>query len=35
MFNGITHPDIALLKQNGEMETLRSFNYDDYKLRMD
>ena len=35
MFNGITHPDIALLKQNGEIETLRSFNYDDYKFRMD
>ena len=35
MFNGITHPDIALLKQNGEIETLRSFNYNDYKLRMD
>ena len=35
MFNGITHPDIALLKQNGEIDTLRSFNYNDYKLRMD
>ena len=35
MFNGITHPDIALLKQNGELETLRNFTYNDYKQRMD
>ena len=35
MFNGITHPDIALLKQNGELETLRNFTYSDYKQRMD
>ena len=35
MFNGITHPDIALLKQDGELETLRNFTYNDYKQRMD
>lgn len=35
MFNGITHPDIALLKQDGEVEILRSFTYNDYKQRMD
>lgn len=35
MFNGITHPDIALLKQDGELEILRSFTYNDYKQRMD
>lgn len=35
MFNGITHPDIALLKQDGELETLRNFTYSDYKQRMD
>ena len=35
MFNVITHPDIALLKQNGELETLRNFTYSDYKQRMD
>ena len=35
MFNGISHPDIALLKQNGELETLRNFTYNDYKQRMD
>ena len=35
MFNGITHPDIALLKQDGELETLCNFTYNDYKQRMD
>ena len=25
MFNGITHPDIALLKQNGEIENFAEF----------
>lgn len=35
MFNGITHPDIALLKQDRELETLRNFTYNDYKQRMD
>lgn len=35
MFNGITHPDIALLKQDGVLETLRNFTYNDYKQRMD
>ena len=35
MFNGITHPDITLLKQDGELETLRNFTYNDYKQRMD
>ncbi|GAB6975269.1 carboxynorspermidine decarboxylase [Prevotella falsenii] len=35
MFNGISHPDFALLKQNGTLETLRRFTYDDYKQRMD
>ena len=35
MFNGITHPSIALLKMNGELEILRKYDYNDYKLRMD
>ena len=34
-FNGITHPDICLLKKNGELQVLRHFNYQDYKNRMD
>lgn len=35
MFNGINHPAIAMLHENGTLETLRSFGYDDYKNRMD
>ena len=35
MFNGITHPDIALLRTNGELEMLRQFEYEDYRQRMD
>lgn len=34
-FNGITHPDICLLKSNGELQVLRHFDYQDYKNRMD
>lgn len=35
MFNGVTHPDIALLHSDGELETLRRYSYEDYKARMD
>ena len=35
MFNGITHPSIALLKTNNELEILREYTYEDYKNRMD
>jgi carboxynorspermidine decarboxylase len=35
MFNGINHPSIALLHVNGELELLRQFGYEDYKMRMD
>lgn len=34
MFNGIDHPDIALLQESGHCEVLRSFSYQDYKERM-
>ncbi|MBV9349226.1 MAG: carboxynorspermidine decarboxylase [Patescibacteria group bacterium] len=34
MFNGVQHPSIVLLKQNGEYEVLREFGYEDYKNRM-
>ncbi len=34
-FNGITHPGIAIVRNNGELEILRQFGYDDYKNRMD
>ncbi len=35
MFNGIQHPSMALLHENGQLETLRTFTYEDYKNRMD
>ena len=35
MFNGIPHPDLAILKSDGTIETLRHYTYEDYKGRMD
>lgn len=35
MFNGVTHPSIALLRSSGEAEILRRYTYGDYKNRMD
>lgn len=35
MFNGITHPSIALAHDDGTLELLRVFNYEDYRCRMD
>ncbi|MBQ0074872.1 MAG: carboxynorspermidine decarboxylase [Prevotella sp.] len=35
MFNGISHPDIALLHCDGTVETLRQFTPQDYFQRMD
>ena len=34
MFNGISHPSIALWTKNGELKILREFEYEDYKKRM-
>ncbi len=34
MFNGISHPSIALWTKNGELNLLREFGYEDYKRRM-
>jgi len=34
-FNGITHPSIALLRTNGNLQLLRSYGYLDYRDRMD
>lgn len=34
-FNGITHPAIAMLRQDGTLEMLRTFTYADYRSRMD
>jgi carboxynorspermidine decarboxylase len=34
MFNGISHPAIALWTKEGELKILREFGYEDYKGRM-
>lgn len=35
MFNGVGHPAIGILKNDGKVEILRRFGYEDYKNRMD
>ena len=35
MFNGISHPAIALLHCDGTLQVLREFSYEDYRDRMD
>ena len=35
MFNGVRHPLIGMLHEDGKMEILREFGYADYKNRMD
>lgn len=35
MFNGISHPAIAMLHTDGSIEMLREFSYKDYESRMD
>ncbi len=33
-FNGMPLPDIALLHENGSIETIKSFGYEDFKMRL-
>jgi len=35
MFNGIMHPSICIVHEDGEFEVLREYSYEDYKNRMD
>jgi len=35
MFNGIHHPALCLLREDGTLETLRTYTYEDYRDRMD
>ncbi len=35
MFNGITHPSIGMFHEDGRLEILRRFCYEDYRDRMD
>ncbi|MBW9267683.1 MAG: carboxynorspermidine decarboxylase [Candidatus Thiodiazotropha sp. (ex. Lucinisca nassula)] len=34
MFNGVAHPSIAILHENGEVELVRQFDYSDYERRL-
>lgn len=34
MFNGISHPSIAFLRENGDLQMLKVFRYEDYRDRM-
>lgn len=34
MFNGVNHPDIAILKEDGQLDIVRQFNYQDFKGRL-
>ena len=35
MFNGIGHPSIGMLHENGQLQLLKHFTYEDYRDRMD
>ena len=35
MFNGISHPSLAIVRTSDELEMLRTYGYEDYKARMD
>ena len=35
MFNGISHPSLAFLRENGVLEVLKRYQYEDYRNRMD
>ncbi len=35
MFNGVSHPALAILHEDGTLEYVREFGYEDYKNRMD
>lgn len=34
MFNGVSHPNIAILRENNTLDLVRKFNYNDYKMRL-
>lgn len=34
MFNGVTHPSIAILRENGILDVVRRFTYEDYKNKL-
>jgi carboxynorspermidine decarboxylase len=34
MFNGVNHPAIAIWRENGKLEIIREFGYDDFKSKL-
>jgi len=34
MFNGVRHPDIAILRESGGIDVMRRFNYEDFRNRL-
>ena len=34
LFNGVTHPSIAIAHADGSLEICRKFGYEDYKMRL-
>ena len=34
MFNGVSHPAIAIARRDGTIDLVREFGYEDYKNRM-
>ncbi len=34
MFNGVRHPDICILRENGQLDMVRRFRYEDYRDRL-
>ena len=33
-FNGVRHPDIAVQRKDGSVETVRRFSYEDFEARL-
>jgi carboxynorspermidine decarboxylase len=34
MFNGVKHPSIGILRENGKFDLVREFSYEDFKARL-
>lgn len=34
MFNGVRHPDIAILRESGQLDVIRQFTYEDFRNRL-
>jgi carboxynorspermidine decarboxylase len=34
MFNGVKHPDICIWREDGTLEVVRKFTYEDFRNRL-